>query len=121
MVTLAARAALWLRPSEAVRQMLFSERRSAARCPIEKLVWAVEVANQYVPRGTCLTRALVMEHLLQRNGMSYRFCIGVKEESGGVVAHAWIECDGEVVIGGPSVSPYTPIFQSRVEALSRPA
>ena len=46
---------------------------------------------------TCLTRSLVLEWLLRRQGVESELRIGVRYARGQLDAHAWIECDGEPV------------------------
>lgn len=67
---------------------------------VDRIVWAVGVADRYVPRGTCLTRALATRRLLGRAGRSARLRLGVARSPGGSLeAHAWVECDGRTVMG----------------------
>jgi len=55
-------------------------------------VWAVASASRYVPRATCLVRALAAEALLIGQGYPVRLCIGVtREGENGLGAHAWVE------------------------------
>src|ERR1044071_2319418 len=68
-------------------------------------VWAVSVVARYVPAATCLTQALATKILLARHGCSATIHIGVKRsERGELQAHAWVESDGRVVIGGSETS-----------------
>ncbi|MGE0351605.1 MAG: lasso peptide biosynthesis B2 protein [Gemmatimonadales bacterium] len=46
-------------------------------------------------RRTCLTRSTVLYHLLGRPGGGVELCIGVRQEEGGMAAHAWLERNGE--------------------------
>jgi hypothetical protein len=51
---------------------------------------------------SCFPQALVGEMLLERNGHPAVLRIGViKQPDGELKAHAWVERNGEVVIGGP--------------------
>ncbi len=88
----------------AARAVLRVPRRKAPTNPGEKatISWAVARANRFVPgRGACLHEALAAHVLLRRNGFSPELKIGVRrDEEGEFRAHAWIEEDGEVVIGG---------------------
>jgi hypothetical protein len=52
------------------------------------------------------------EMLLRRNGFEPQLRIGVvKENTNRIKAHAWVELDGKIVIGGPQsqVEKYTPL------------
>ncbi len=50
---------------------------------------------------TCLYRALGSYTLLRAAGQAVRFVIGVRREGGALQAHAWVERDGEIVVGAP--------------------
>lgn len=42
-------------------------------------------------RRTCLTRSVVLYHLLRRSGVPVELCIGVRRENQEFAAHAWLE------------------------------
>ena len=75
----------------------------------ERIAWAVVVASQVVPGSrTCLIRALAVQTLLARAGLPARCHIGVaKGEGGRLEAHAWVENQDRIVIGGGGLSRYT--------------
>lgn len=79
----------------------------------ERVVQAVGRANRFVPgKGTCLHEALAGQRMLARRGYPARLQIGVKKgEDGKLIAHAWVEDRGAVVIGGPAseVREYAPL------------
>jgi hypothetical protein len=54
-------------------------------------------ARNHVVSMTCLPRALALEWLLRRRGISAELRIGVQRGDDGVVAHAWVECQGRAV------------------------
>ena len=74
---------------------------------------AVNKAGRYfLGEDSCFPQALVGEMLLKRSGFPATLRIGVvKDEDGSLHAHAWVERDGKVVIGGPihRVEKYTPL------------
>jgi hypothetical protein len=75
----------------------------------EDIVWAVDVVGRRMP-GSCLTQALAAQVLLGRRGLPTRLHIGaVREDEGGFLAHAWLESDGEILIGGHELERYTPL------------
>jgi Transglutaminase-like superfamily len=78
---------------------------------LEQVVWTVTVASQNIPGATCLTQALVTQVLLSRRGHPASLCIGVaRSEAGEFLAHAWVECQGSVVIGGiTALTRFTPL------------
>lgn len=64
----------------------------------DRIIWAVQATSPYIVRSTCLTNALTAQVLLSRYGYISQLRIGVlKEEE--FEAHAWLEMDGEVVLG----------------------
>jgi len=60
------------------------------------------VGKRLLPNRPCLTQALVLQYLLLRRGEdSAQLHIGVtKGEDEHLQAHAWVERDGRVLIGG---------------------
>jgi len=76
----------------------------------ERVSWAVESTDRFVPGAKCLARALVGQILLSQRGISSDLRIGVKrEEERGVRAHAWLESNGVPVLGGDPLDQYTPL------------
>jgi hypothetical protein len=70
-------------------------------CSILTLVWAVDAASVAMPGGVkCLARALTMDVLMRRQGYLPELRIGViKDLEGQPQFHAWLEYQGQVVIG----------------------
>ena len=105
----AVRLGLWLLPFRTVNRMTGLPRRGPARigparapAPVDRIVWAVEAASRLVPRSTCLVRALAARTLLARHGYSSALRLGVaRGPDGAFQAHAWLERDERVLIGGP--------------------
>lgn len=101
------RLALWLLPFNLVRHKL-AEIASVWVCKntpqsvsLGLIVWAVNIATRHTPGGAkCLVRALTTQLLLTRYGYSHQLHIGVaKSAIDTLEAHAWIECQGRVVVG----------------------
>jgi hypothetical protein len=71
--------------------------------PHDRMVWAVNAVARRVPATRCLAQALVMHALLHRHGHASNLKIGVRlvdrAREVPLDAHAWVECDGRVVIG----------------------
>ena len=75
---------------------------SAAPRDPERITWAVSTIARRVPAATCLTQALGGTLLLVRRGHSPVLRVGVaKNDDGTLRAHAWLECDGETILGAP--------------------
>jgi hypothetical protein len=79
--------------------------------PVERVAWAVEAMSRHTPGvKTCLTQALATHVLLARRGHPALLRIGVaKGEQEQFQAHAWVESEGKVVIGGSESGRYTPL------------
>jgi hypothetical protein len=77
----------------------------------ERVVWAVQVASQRMPRAkSCLTQALAAQVLLARRDYSAQLHIGVaRGEREQFRAHAWVESEGKVVIGRSGLEHFTPL------------
>ena len=112
----AIRVGLWLLPFRTLRGLLdkasgFHGLRETDYQPTDVVVWAVEVAAKYMPGfSTCLTKALAAQVLLSRRGQPVLLRIGVvRSAEGKFEAHAWVESDGRVVIGGYELERYTPL------------
>jgi hypothetical protein len=67
-----------------------------------RAAWAAHaVGRRFLPERPCLTQALVLQYLLLRHGdEATELHIGVTKEKEGLQAHAWIERNGTVLIGG---------------------
>ena len=113
----AIRLGLWLLPFQTLRRFLASivqqtaELHETTQVSINKVVWAVTVASRYIPGVKCLARALATQVLLTQRGYVSDLRIGVaKDGQGQVEAHAWVESQGRIVIGGlADLSRYTPL------------
>jgi hypothetical protein len=109
------RVALWLVPFARVRAManlIAGGLRTGAPGAADfagRAARAVEFASRFVPRATCLPRALATLVLLRARSVPARLRIGVaRDESGTLDGHAWVESDGRVVIGKlPNLRGYT--------------
>lgn len=98
------RIALWVLPFARTRSLAhaLAERGSSrARGPApDRVGWAVETMARRVPKATCLVRAMTAQVLLARSGYPATMQIGVAKEEGRLHAHAWVESDGRVIVGG---------------------
>ena len=94
-----------------------SSRPRSAEGPFspDQIAWAVDLASRYLGDATCLTRALAGQGILARHGFSSQVTIGVAAgeragEGHGLIAHAWLEFQGRILLGGPDVGRYTRLF-----------
>jgi hypothetical protein len=118
------RLGLWLLPFQTLRHLLTRLSSSSIRShdperpSKESVVWAVETAGRRItPAATCLTLALTAQVLLLRRGYPAILHIGaVKVDGEQFLAHAWLESQGKIVIGGYELERYTPL--AALEGLS---
>jgi hypothetical protein len=94
------------------RVLLAVAERFRTRRPLESgtLLWAMSAAKRRCPvASTCLGEALVAEALFRQHGYNPTLCMGAARREGRFEAHAWLEQDQAVVIGGPAevVKQYT--------------
>ena len=67
----------------------------------DNVAWAVSAGSRYTPSTSCLVQALAAQMLLNRRGYLSQLRIGVaKGDAGQFQAHAWVESDGRIIIGG---------------------
>ena len=77
----------------------------------ERIAWAVDRASQFFGKATCLPRALAGHAMLARRGFDSSIHIGVAAGDSGqlrspLLAHAWLERQGRILLGGPDVGCY---------------
>lgn len=85
-------------------------RRDGGLAP-DTVVWAVTAVSCYVPRATCLVRALALQTLLEAYGWPTQLCVGISRAADGTLGgHAWIEGPDGRVINGDARIPYTPLL-----------
>jgi Transglutaminase-like superfamily len=84
---------------------------------VNKVPWAVTVASSYL-RAVCLPQALATQVLLAQCGYPTQLRIGFTRSKGGQMsAHAWVESQGQVVIGGTgNMARYIPVPLQEVES-----
>jgi hypothetical protein len=90
-----------------------ADREGCARAPTspERVGYCVELASRLHPlRPTCLKKALVLFALLARRGVKARVLVGTAKSDGKLDAHAWIEHEGRVIMGGPASKNYVPLW-----------
>ena len=84
-----------------------SSKRDRTIC---ELKWSIKIVSQQMPRSTCLTNALSGYILLSKHGYASLIKIGVgKSIDDEFEAHAWLEYDGNVIIG-ESEKGYVTLF-----------
>lgn len=104
----ATAALLRVLPFRRVRRLMAGEvpdreRPSLPSDEERRLLWAVTaVSRRLLPNRPCLPQALAAQFLLRRRGARpAHLRIGVaRNDDGSIEAHAWLERDGRVLLGG---------------------
>lgn len=95
---LVADVALRLLPVLRVERLLTrlaKPRRFLAAVPARRLAGLTSIAASHHLRPmACLPRSLALQALLRRSGMVAELRIGVRQEDGSLMAHAWVEHAG---------------------------
>lgn len=110
------RLGLWLLPFPRLRQLLYRLGQPQPAQPttpmaeLARLAWATSKMGRFILADKpCLTQALAVQLLFARRGQPAELRIGVRKQANGrstpstpspLEAHAWVEIDGQVVIGG---------------------
>lgn len=99
------RLMLWVLPYRRWRQIAaqmirVENERQLERPQVNQITRAVRVMSRYVPQASCLTQALAAQTLLANEGQRSQLRVGVTQNGGKLEAHAWVQIDGRVVIGG---------------------
>lgn len=80
----------------------------------ERVAWAIDAVSRRLPfAGNCLVQAVATLSMLRRRGLPGELRIGVAREGGRELeAHAWVECEGKILIGGVEADRFTPLRKS---------
>jgi hypothetical protein len=97
-------------PRSRVSRYLTRRMQTPASLPnailIQDICRAIVTATRYVAGATCLVQCIVCRAMLGGVGCAAEIEIGVSKNSSDLQAHAWLESEGLVLIGGP-VTQYT--------------
>ena len=99
----------WSRWSGRFQSETLKEERLAERKQLRAVRRSVEIVARIVPwRSKCLDQALAVQHMLARRNLSSTIYYGmIKDEAGKWLAHAWIRCGDQWVIGYHPLKQYT--------------
>ncbi len=106
---------LWITPGQAVRWAGGGSERSVAAGHARAAMLASAVnraAAMLCCRASCLDRGLALVVLLAAHRLPSRLVIGATRAGGAVQFHAWVECDGRVVIGGEASDRFLPLLRT---------
>jgi hypothetical protein len=93
----------------------FSRRTSPRQSPSspssERITWAISAVGRRIPfLSKCLIQAVAAKILLARWGYPAFMRIGVSRgDNGRLEAHAWVESQGAIVMGAPTVNHFVPL------------
>ena len=115
LLVVAVRACLTLLPFRILRTWALRAAKPShklpALFPADRLIQVIAAASRYVPFAACLTQGLSAHILLGRYGYPSHLRIGVaKSATGSFEAHAWLEFDGVVVLGGSGTDRFTQLL-----------
>ena len=99
-VVLSATARCYSLP-RALQIVAGNPKRSRAALNREELARAIDLllsADFLMFKPVCWKRAAVLHRYLSRNGIPTRIIFGVRNESGEVDGHAWLEADGQPIL-----------------------
>lgn len=110
------RLALWMIPLPRIKKFLdkISPCAHTLKPPVspQQIGGAIASSSRFVPHATCLVQALAAQWILRRQNLVSHLHVGIiKQEDGQLAAHAWVECDGIIVVGGGGLERYTPILR----------
>ena len=109
----AVRILLWVAPYRWIEARLMKPPAATpADVPPADLARAVTRASKLVPFATCLTQALAGGFLIRRAGRNAIIHFGVARGDAGFKAHAWLESDGGILIGGSEAAAYLPLTRA---------
>jgi hypothetical protein len=75
---------------------------------LDRLAQVLRLAGRALPfSGRCLPRALMAQIMLKRLGHEPELKIGVAREGRTLDAHAWVECEGRVIVGDAELERYS--------------
>jgi Transglutaminase-like superfamily len=121
-----AKLAVRTLPLPAARAIITRQQRLAwMGVPVraDRIVWAVETASRAIPgMKNCLVQAVAEEAMLIQAGYPCELRIGAaKNGADKLIAHAWVESEGRVVIGEFELDRYTPLMAPRQRGGAPPA
>lgn len=78
----------------------------------------VEAASRYgIVRGNCLSKSIVLWHLLRRQGVEARLHVGARKDGAAFEAHAWVELDGQPINESSDVRKRFGTFESHADGV----
>ena len=76
--------------------------RAAGTPDVERAARRIIQAKRFCPLSTCLSESIGAHFVMSRLGHESELRIGVAKSGEKFEAHAWLECEGNVIIGNAS-------------------
>ena len=111
-----SRLVLWVVPFRFVWPYLsqtVSEREATDPCLLRSIIWAIDTAAKWVPGSKCLVKAMAARIIMGHYGYACSVRLGVnKNQNGKFQAHAWVERNGDIIVGNLSdLAAYSTLAQ----------
>jgi hypothetical protein len=88
---------------------------------VERIAWAVGAASRLLPRTSCLASAFALQRVLSREGHASDLHIGVAKQGENFSAHAWLACEGRILVGEVEHGRFTQLVAWKAVADPEPA
>ena len=95
------------------RLRAWTRRMKPGSAPVDRTAWAVRAAARLLPGTSCLGSALALQRLLSSGGHPSELHIGVARQADGFAAHAWLACNGRILVGEEEQAGYTQLVAWR--------
>jgi hypothetical protein len=104
---------LWLFPFARLQHFIedrarkYPDRAKSDQYTPEQSARLLQAASRGVPCATCLVRALALHSILLEGNHPSQLRFGVrKSQKGQLEAHAWVECEGTILLGTDEFHSY---------------
>lgn len=77
------------------------------------------ISKHTIWESKCLVQALVGQKLMTRAGINHTLYLGLAKRDKETIAHAWLSCGEEVIIGGYDISQYSVIAKFGSDTFER--
>lgn len=88
---------------------------------VERIAWAVGAASRLLPRTSCLASAFALQRVLSKEGHGSDLHIGVAKQDEKFSAHAWLTCEGRILVGEVEHGRFTQLVAWKAIGDSGPA
>lgn len=83
------------------------------------LLNAVNITSNYVPKATCLTKALAADTVLKQSQFESHLFVGIKRNDDNYFeSHAWLQDDKDIIFGGDFSTSFKPILIEKYSTTS---